>query len=128
MGLAMAQGEFPVADHLVHNSVLDGFLSAHKIVPLRVGFNPFERLTRMFDENLVEFFLHAQHFPRVDLDIGGLALKPSHGLVDEDSRVGKGVTFALGPRGQQERSHARRLPDAYRLNIGLDVLHDVVDG
>ncbi len=53
--------------------------------------------------------------------------KPAHRLMDHHARVGQGKALALRPGRQQQRAHARRLPDAQRADVGLDELHRIVD-
>ena len=43
-------------------------------------------------------------------------------------RVGKGVTLALRPRGEQDRRHRGGLADGDGGDVRLDELHGVVDG
>ena len=40
---------------------------------------------------------------------------------------GNANRFPFRPRGQEPRRHARRLPDADRRDLGLQVLHGVID-
>jgi hypothetical protein len=54
-------------------------------------------------------------------------LDPSERLVDHDPRVRQGKALVLGAGRQEERSHRGRLPHADRADVGLDVLHRVVD-
>src|SRR6188474_1169282 len=78
-----------IRDDLVDDPVLFRLFSRHIIIALRVGLDFFKALLGMFSENSIEDFLEAEDFPGLDLDIGGLALKPAQGLVDENARVGQ---------------------------------------
>ena len=49
------------------------------------------------------------------------------GLVEQDAGVRQGEALALRARRQQHRRRRRRLPEADRGDVGLDVLHRVVD-
>ena len=77
---------------------------------------------------MVQGILHPENFAGLDVDVCGLALEAARRLVEHDAGVGQGEAFALGPGGQQKRSHAGGLPDADGRDIGPDVLHRVVDG
>ena len=61
----------------------------------------------------------------MDLDLGGLALHATKGLVNHHLGIGQRETFALGPGRQQERAHTGRHARAQRRNIGLDEVHGV---
>ena len=63
----------------------------------------------------------------LDVDIRGLPLESSHGLMDQDSRMGKRIPFTLLSRSQKQRRHAGGLPEADGRDLRLDVLHGVVD-
>ena len=67
-----------------------------------------------------------QYFLCLDLDIRGLPLNTAKGLVDQDARVGQGISFTSSTGCQQYRAHGRGLPDADRCDIGLDILHGVI--
>ena len=77
--------------------------------------------------DLVQLGPEIQDLLGVDLDVGGLALKAAHRLVDHHPRVRQAVALALCPGGKQQRAHARRLPDAQRGHVRLHELHRVVD-
>src|SRR5207244_5059106 len=66
--------------------------------------------------------------PRVDYDVGRLALEAAHRLLDQRARGRQTAALVLVARGEQQRAHAGRLPDAKRGDVGLDELHGVVDG
>ena len=53
--------------------------------------------------------------------------KPSHRLVDHDTRIRQRVTFAFGAGGQEQRSHACGLSQADRIDRGFDILHGVIN-
>ncbi len=86
------------------------------------------RLAGVLGEDLVQALAQVQDFLGVDLDVRGLALEAAHRLVDHDARIGQREALVLVARRQQQRAHARGLPDAQRADVGLDELHGVVDG
>ena len=64
----------------------------------------------------------------LDLDVLGLALGAAHGLVDHYPGGGEGEALALGAGGQDEGSHRGGEAEVDGHDLGLDVLHAVVDG
>jgi hypothetical protein len=62
----------------------------------------------------------------MDFYVRGLTLKASHRLMDQYARLGKRVPFAFGPCTEKQSAHARSLPDAYGLDLRLDVLQCVI--
>ena len=61
----------------------------------------FEALARVLHEDLVHLLAQAQDLPRLDVDVGRLALDAAERLVDHDPRVGQREALALGPGRQQ---------------------------
>ncbi len=79
-------------------------------------------------EHRLEGVLHALDLLGDDLDVARLALGSGIGLVEKDAGVGQGETLARCAGRQQHRGRRRRLPEADRGDVGLDVRHRVVDG
>ncbi len=98
------------------------------LIPLGVGLDLLKGLVGVFDKNSVELFPDAQDLPRLNVNIRGLPLETSHGLVDQDSRMGKRVPSPLLARPQKESGNTGTLSQADRGNLWPDVLHGVIDG
>jgi len=70
---------------------------------------------------------HKQYQPsstsstHLDLNVGGLALGATQGLVDHDAAVGQRVALALVARGQQEGAHRGGQPHAHGGPCGSEV-------
>src|SRR5258706_476402 len=119
---------FAAADqHLVHQTVLYRLFGAEEIVPIRVALDGLHFLPGVLRHQVVQATAQIQDLAGMDFDIGRLALKPSHRLVNHDTGIRQRKTLALRPRREQERPHARGLADAKRAYVRLDELHGVVD-
>ena len=86
------------------------------------------RLTGKLRQVPVERQLVVQDLVGLDLDVRGLALRASEGLVDHDSGVGQRVAFPLRSRGQEEGPHGGGQADADGGDVGADEAHGVEDG
>jgi hypothetical protein len=87
----------PFPDDVIDNPVFLPLVRRHDVVPFGIFLNPLERLARVVDQDLVQALAHAQDFPGVDVDVGGLPRQPLHErLVDHDSGIRQGVALALG--------------------------------
>ena len=64
----------------------------------------------------------------MNINVTGLPLEATQGLVDHHPRMREAVAFACRPSSQQKRTHARRLTDAQGADIRFDKLHGVIDG
>ena len=62
-----------------------------------------------------------------DFDVGGLTLCTAEGLVDHDAGVRKRKTLSSGTGAKQDGGHGGGHSRADGRNIGVDVLHRVVD-
>src|SRR5262249_1644356 len=114
-------------DHPIDELVLLRLLGAHEVVALRVLGDLLQRLPGVLGDDLVESPAHVDDLLGVDLDVGRLALEAARDLVNEDLRVRRRHPLLRGAPAEQQRTHAHRNPDADRLDVGLDVLHRVVD-
>src|SRR5438094_5337015 len=77
----------PVDDHVVDDAVLLGFVGGHEVVAIHVPGDLLEVLAGVLGHDLLELALERDRLPRVDLDVGGLALEAAPDLVDQDLRV-----------------------------------------
>ena len=82
----------------------------------------------MYRVDIVELLPDLEDLLGVDGDVASGAQVAAARLVDHDGRVGEAVALAGGAAGEQQRAHGRGLPEAGGLDLGLDVLHRVVDG
>ena len=64
----------------------------------------------------------------MDINIGGLPLKPAPGLVDHDSGMRQGKALARSTAGQYDCAHTGSLAHADRADIRPNKLHSVIDG
>src|SRR6185437_6793330 len=117
-----------VDEYFVHYTVLFGFLGGHKEVPLGIVVNLLVGLPAMVGQNLIQPAYRAKNPPRLHFDIRGGALEARAALVNHDLGIGKGVPLPLGARGKEHRGHTGAHSHAVGLDIGLDLLHSVVDG
>ena len=116
-----------LVEHLVDQPVVLGLVGRHAEVTLHVGGDLLERLAGALGIDAVELLARLEDLARLDLDVGGLALRAARGLVDHDARVGQRDALALGAGHQQERAHAGGHAHAQRGHVGLDELHGVED-
>src|SRR5688572_340282 len=125
--LLVLRSGFLLDDDLVHQAVFLGLTWAHEVVALGIVLDAIDGLASMFGPETVQRVTHAENFLRMYVDVGRLALIPAERLVDHDARVRQRPPLALGPGGQQERTHRRGLPHADGGDVAADVLHGVVD-
>src|SRR6266550_2017716 len=118
-GVSEATCDASVAvEHPIDQAVLDRLLGWEKAVALHVDAHLLGLALCVLGVDVIDAIAHAEDLARVDLDVGRLPFKAGRGLVDEDARVGQRGTLAFGPRGQQQRAHRHRHPDAHRLDVG----------
>src|SRR6478752_4589654 len=91
---AAGVGELSSRDDLVDDAVLLGFLRRHYKVAVGVAVDLLDRLPGVARQELLEEHPHPQDLPGRQLDVGGLALRPGVGLVDEDTGVREGEALA----------------------------------
>ena len=75
---------------------------------------------------LVDLLPGPQDFLGVNVHVGGLPLETAQRLMDHDPRMRQRVALAGRAGRQQQRPHARRLPDAQGADVGTAELHRVV--
>ena len=94
-----------------------------------VSFSIFLRLCPVcFDQDLVHLLAQAEDLPRLDVDVGRLALHAAERLVDHDARVRQREALALGARPPAAmRAMLAACPMQMVETSRLDVLHGVVD-
>src|SRR5436309_14984597 len=120
-GVSEATCDASVAvEHPIYQAVLDRLLGWEEAVALHVDAHLLRLAACVLGIDVIDPIADAEDLARVDLDVGRLSFKAGRGLVDEDARVGQRRALALGPRGQQQRAHRPRHPDAHRLDVGLD--------
>ena len=81
----------------------------------------------MFGHDLIESFADFQDLSGMNVDFGGLSLKPAHRLVDHDPRIRQGESLAFGSGGQQQGAHAGGLAEADGIDRGFHILHGVIN-
>ena len=112
---------------MINEAVLDCIVRAKEIVAVGIALNRFHGLPGVMRQQLIELLLQIQYLARMDFDVRSLATESAQRLVNHHARIGQAKTLALLARRQQECTHARRLPDAQRADIGLDELHCIVN-
>src|SRR5450759_711227 len=117
----------PARHDLVNHAVRHGRVGHHDEVPVGVVVYLFDGLARMPRKDAVQHIARAQYLLGVEVEVDCLALRPPAGLVEQDARVGRRETLALGPRRQEHRGAAGRLPDAPGGYVAGEVHHGVVD-
>ena len=65
----------------VNHAVFTGFLSSHPVVAVTVALNFFKRLSRVLGDDIIKLMLEFLDFTGRDLDVRGLALSATHGLM-----------------------------------------------
>src|SRR5699024_6934091 len=63
-----------------------------------------------------------------DLDIGGLTLGATEGLVNHHFAVGQGEPFSFGSGREQKGTHGSGHSDTDRLDVAFNMLHGIIDG
>ncbi len=117
----------PGNNDVVDEAVFLGFCCGHEMIAVGVLDNAIHGLAGMLHEKAVQLIAHAENFSGVNVDVRGLALDTGEGLVNQDPRIRKRKPFALLTRCQEKGAHARGLADTNGRDLGLDVLHRVVD-
>ena len=92
-------------EHFINQAVIAGLLGRHKVIPLRIPLNGFQRLARHLAEHPVHPLFGAQDIFGVDFDIRGLALYAAQRLVNHNFAVGQGKPLPLGAGGKEEGPH-----------------------
>ena len=118
----------PVCHYGVDDTVVFGLLAGHEKIAVGVCVDLFDILLGVLRKDRVEALLDVEDLFGLDRDIRGLSLRAAQRLVDHDSGIGQGITFAGRPRCQEDRPHTGGLANAHRGDIRADVLHGVVDG
>ena len=87
-----------------------------------------ERLAGVLGQDLVQALRAVARISRAWISMSvAWPWKPPEGWWIMIREFGSAVALALGAGGQQQRAHRGRLADADRRDVGLDVLHGVVD-
>src|SRR4051794_34246610 len=120
-------GRLAGAHDLVDQAVLHRLAGGEDLVALDVLADLRRLLTRVPGDHLLQELAHPEDLPRLDLDVGRLALAAAGRLVDQDAGVLEREPLALGAGGEQHGRRRGRLAHADRLDLGLDELHRVVD-
>src|SRR3984957_3973835 len=97
------------------------------MIPIQGSFNGFVGLTGVVYVDLIESSLDLENILGMPLDIRSLPLEAARWLVDHDAGIGQRKPRALLARGEQKRTHRRRLSNAHRCHFGTNKLHRVVD-
>src|SRR4030066_2328807 len=92
-------GQRPLLHHRIDYTIGPRLLRRHEKVALGVRSDPGKGLSRVLGDDFVELLAHPEDLPGVDLDFGGLSLRPPHRLVEPDPRVGERPPFPRGPPG-----------------------------
>lgn len=81
----------------------------------------------MFAHKLCERFLNVEAFAEVDLHISDFSFGARRWLVEHDTGMGDEGTLAFRACGHEDGTHAGLETDADSLDVGLDILHGVID-
>ena len=120
------RGNGAIADHAIDHSVFESGFGLKDIVAIDIAGNSVNRLAGGIGQDFVQRLAHAQDFPRIDVDIGGLPAQTAHGgLVDQDAGMRQAEALALGSAGEQNRRHGSSLAQAIGDDVGLDQAHGV---
>gem|GEM_PF-1203011 len=119
---------FIIFYYLIDESVFESFFHGHKIVSVTICFDFFKRLSSMMCEEFVESLSGFYDVIGSEFDVGGLSFGSSQWLMNHDFRVWKCVSFPFGSSSENNTSHRSCESHAYRYDVALYVLHDVVNG
>ena len=113
---------------MVDESVLQGLLGREPVVAVGVGNDLLHRVPGVGRGDLSELLLHLDDEVGVDADVGCRAPGTTGGLVHEHAGMRGEIALALGAGRQQVLPHGGGQPRGHGGDVGLDVLHGVVDG
>src|SRR4029077_19637806 len=99
--LRLGQLARPGHDDLVDETVLDGLLAGEKEVAVGVLLDLLEALPGVLYQDVVHLLTEPDDLPRLDVDVGRLALHAPERLVDHDARVRQREALALRARGEK---------------------------
>src|SRR3954454_5355584 len=107
-------------EHGVDETVIARILARHEAVAVGVLGDLLDRLAGVLGQDLVQPLARVDDLARVDVDVRRLALDAARPrLVDHDPRMRQRVALALRTGREKQRTHAGRLTDAHRADIGL---------
>src|ERR1700722_14000315 len=101
----------PANDYLINQSIFNRLFWREEHIAIGVLLNLLQLLSRMTHDDPVEFLADPQNLARLNIDIGCLSLRAAERLMNHDARMGQGIAPSLLSRQQQQRAHARRLPE-----------------
>ena len=113
---------------LIDESVLDTLVGRHEIVPIEILHDLLLRVAGEHGVHLANIIPDAHDLSGLDLDILGLSLCTTHGLMDHDTRVGKSQTLTTRSSRQNKGGHTSGQTEVDGDDLRLDVLHGIVDG
>ena len=115
-------------NHLINNPIIHRLLRRHEKVPIAIRLDLILRLIAILGNVRIQHLANEENLLRLNLNVGGLALRSSEGLVDHDSRVGQGASLARRSGSEEEGSHGCCHAKADCGDIAGNVLHGVVNG
>src|ERR1700722_1556707 len=84
LGLGLCRNFAALLEHGIHQTVRPGSFRGHKVVPVAVLLDALDGLARVLGQYAIQALFGLHDVAGVDVDVGGLALKPSRGLVNHD--------------------------------------------
>ncbi len=97
------------------------------MVAVAVFLHLLEGLSAVLGDDFVELFLELDDLADGDFHVGSLSVGPTHRLVNHHAAVGKGGAHTFLAGTEQHAGHRGGKAGADGGNLGLDVLHGVVD-
>ena len=124
-GLGLTSGHL---EDFVNEAVVFGFLGGHEAIPAEITGDFFGGAAGVVRQQAIADALDAQQLLDHALDVRGVALGATTGGVEVDGGMGQGIPLAFGATSQQNRRHAPCPSDTYRVDVGADDMHGVING
>ena len=115
----MAVCPLTMGDHVIDDAVCLCLFGRHEVVPLGILTHALDRLTGVLGDDLVQPLTQIEHFPRMDLDVGGLSLVATGDLVDQNACVGQRKRLPFAPPASSSAPMLMALPTQIVLTSAL---------
>ena len=112
----------------VNDSVFLGLFSRKEEIAVGIFGDLIDAFFAVMSENLVQHLTISQNLVCMNVDVADLPADPAVWLVQHDSRVRQGTSFAFSAAGQQHGRAAGSLTDAIRRDRARQHLHRIVNG
>lgn len=121
-------GRRRMLEYGVDNAQRLRFLRVEECVAFHLGQQCFVRRFRMLGINFSQLLFQLENLFRLNLDVGGLTLRPTRRLMNHNPCIWQRVTHSGCSGSQQQRTHGTGLANAPRGDRRFHVLHRVING